>query len=64
MPFKTFSVDEISKVDNLFDKSDFVKNVGVYSVAEPVAYLLSKGNLLVEKHKYKGITFSVGRIKI
>ncbi|MDU1096373.1 MAG: cobalamin biosynthesis protein, partial [Clostridioides difficile] len=65
VPFKTFSVDEISKVDNLFDKSDFVKkNVGVYSVAEPVAYLLSKGNLLVEKHKYKGITFSVGRIKI
>ncbi|WKK92795.1 hypothetical protein Q0Y04_23870 [Clostridioides difficile] len=36
----------------------------MYSVAEPVAYLLSKGNLLVEKHKYKGITFSVGRIKI
>ncbi|MBY2231180.1 cobalt-precorrin 5A hydrolase [Clostridioides difficile] len=65
VPFKTFSIDEISKVDNLFDKSDFVKkNVGVYSVAEPVAYLLSKGNLLVEKHKYKGITFSVGRIKI
>lgn len=65
VPFKTFSIDEISKVDNLFDKSDFVKkNVGVYSVAEPIAYLLSKGNLLVEKHKYKGITFSVGRIKI
>ncbi len=65
VPFKTFSIDEISKVDNLFDKSDFVKkNVGVYSVAEPVAYILSKGNLIVEKHKYKGITFSVGRIKI
>ncbi|MER0281887.1 cobalt-precorrin 5A hydrolase [Clostridioides difficile] len=65
IPFKTFSIDEISNVDNLFDKSDFVKkNVGVYSVAEPVAYLLSKGNLIVEKHKYKGITFSVGRIKI
>lgn len=64
-PFKTFSIDEISKVDDMFDKSDFVKkNVGVYSVAEPVAYLLSKGNLIVEKHKYKGITFSVGRIKI
>ncbi|MCC0783892.1 cobalt-precorrin 5A hydrolase [Clostridioides sp. ES-S-0108-01] len=65
VPFEIFSVDEISKVDNLFDKSDFVKkNVGVYSVAEPVAYLLSKGNLIVEKHKYKGITFSVGRVKI
>nr|UWI49944.1 cobalt-precorrin 5A hydrolase [Clostridioides difficile] len=65
VPFETFSIDEISKVDDMFDKSDFVKkNVGVYSVAEPVAYLLSKGNLIVEKHKYKGITFSVGRIKI
>ncbi|GMK92078.1 cobalamin biosynthesis protein [Clostridioides difficile] len=27
VPFKTFSIDEISKVDNLFDKSDFVKKM-------------------------------------
>ncbi|WP_343101949.1 cobalt-precorrin 5A hydrolase [Romboutsia sp. MSSM.1001216sp_RTP31141st1_G3_RTP31141_220114] len=63
VPFKTFSVDEISKVDHLFEKSEFVKkNVGVYCVSEPVAYLLSKGNLIIEKHKYKGITISVGRV--
>ncbi|MDB8800469.1 cobalt-precorrin 5A hydrolase [Romboutsia sp. 1001216sp1] len=63
VPFKTFSVDEISKVDHLFEKSDFVKkNVGVYCVSEPVAYLLSEGNLIIEKHKYKGITISVGRV--
>lgn len=63
VPFITFSVDEISKVDHLFGKSEFVKkNVGVYCVSEPVAYLLSEGNLIIEKHKYKGITISVGRV--
>lgn len=62
-PFTTVSAKEISKVDYLFDKSDFVKkNVGVYCVAEPVAHILSKGNLIIEKHKYKGITISVGRV--
>ncbi len=63
VPFKTISVDEISKVDYLFEKSEFVKkNVGVYCVSEPVAYILSEGNLMIEKHKYKGITISVGRV--
>ena len=63
VPFKTVSTNEISKVDYLFEKSEFVKkNVGVYCVSEPVAYILSKGNLIIEKHKYKGITISVGRV--
>jgi cobalt-precorrin 5A hydrolase len=63
VPFNTISASEISKVDYLFDKSEFVKkNVGVYCVAEPVAHILSKGNLIIEKHKYKGITISVGRV--
>ncbi|MEG0857845.1 MAG: cobalamin biosynthesis protein, partial [Terrisporobacter sp.] len=65
VPFKIFTPEEISKVDYLYDKSEWVKkNVGVYSVAEPVAHLLSNGNLIVQKHKYNGITFSVGRINI
>lgn len=65
VPFKTISAKDICGVDHLFDKSDWVKqNVGVYSVAEPVAYLLSNGNLIVQKQKYKGITFSMGRLKI
>ena len=60
---KLFSVDEISKVDYLFEKSDFVKkNVGVYCVSDPVAYILSEGNVIIKKHKYKGITFSIGRM--
>ncbi|WP_042278336.1 cobalt-precorrin 5A hydrolase [[Clostridium] dakarense] len=65
VPFKTLSAEDISKVDYLFDKSEFVKkNVGVYCVAEPVAHILSNGNLIIEKHKYKGITFSIGRLKL
>lgn len=65
VPFKTFTDEEISQVEYLYDKSEWVKkNVGVYSVAEPVAHLLSNGNLIIEKHKYKGITFSIGRIEI
>ena len=65
VPFKTFTVDEISTVDYLYDKSEWVKkNVGVYSVSEPVSHLLSQGNLIVKKHKYDGITFSIGRKEI
>lgn len=65
VPFKIFTAEEISKVEHLYEKSDWVKqNVGVHSVAEPVAHLLSDGNLIIKKHKYNGITFSVGRINI
>lgn len=63
--FKTFSVDEISKVDYLYEKSQWVKkNVGVYSVSDPVAHLLSEGRVIINKQKYDGITFSIGRIDI
>ena len=63
--FKTFSVEEISKVDYLYEKSDWVKkNVGVYSVSDPVAHLLSEGRVIINKQKYDGITFSIGRIDI
>ena len=63
--FKTFSVEEISKVDYIYEKSDWVKkNVGVYSVSDPVAHLLSEGRVIINKQKYDGITFSIGRIDI
>ena len=62
--FEIISSDEIRKIENLFDKSEFVKKqVGVYNVSEPVAYILSNKNILVKKTKYKGITISMGRIK-
>lgn len=64
VPFEVIETKEIAKVENLFEKSEFVKSqIGVYSVAEPAAYLVSNGNLWIGKHKYKGITFAIGRIK-
>jgi cobalt-precorrin 5A hydrolase len=63
VPFEIISIDDIHKVENKFDKSEFVKrSVGVYSVAEPVAFILSNKNLIVNKSKYKGITFAMGRV--
>ena len=62
--FKLFTVDEISTCDFLFEKSEFVKkNTGVYSVAQPTAYLLSDGNVISEKYKKNKTTFAFGRMK-
>ena len=61
--FNLFDVDEICTCDYMFDKSEFVKkNTGVYSVAQPTAYLLS-GNVISEKYKNNGTTFAFGRMK-
>lgn len=65
LPFKVVCREEILKIEDKFPKSEFVKkSIGVYSVSEPVAYLLSGGNLIIGKTKYKGITFGLGRVKI
>lgn len=59
---KIFTVEEISKVEDKFEKSDFVKKtVGVYNVSEPVAYLLG-GEILQGKARHDGITISIGEI--
>lgn len=61
--FNLFDVDEICTCDYMFDKSEFVKkNTGVYSVAQPSAYLLS-GNVISDKYKNNGTTFAFGRMK-
>lgn len=65
IPFETIKLEEIKKIEDRFEKSDFVKkSIGVYCVAEPVAYILSNKNLIVAKHRYKGITFSIGRLNV
>ncbi|WP_099189800.1 cobalt-precorrin 5A hydrolase [Tepidibacter mesophilus] len=62
--FEIVSREEILKVEDKFEKSEFVKkSIGVYSVVEPVSYILSGENLIVNKTKYKGITFGLGRLK-
>ena len=56
---KIFSNEEIKTVEDKFDKSDFVKKtIGVYSVAEPCAYLLG-GRLLTKRLKKDGITLAI-----
>lgn len=56
---KIFSNDQIKTVEDKFDKSDFVKKtIGVYSVAEPCAYLLG-GRLLTKRLKKDGITLAI-----
>ena len=48
-------------MEEKFGKSDFVKrNVGVYSVSEPCAYL-SGGEIVVGKTKCNGITVAVSK---
>lgn len=56
------SSEEIKKIENNFEKSEFVKkSIGVGAVSAPTAVIASgrKGKLLVEKLKYEGITISI-----
>lgn len=60
-PLKIFTIEEISKVEDMFEKSQFVKDtIGVYSVSEPVAHLLG-GQLITRKSKHNGITISISK---
>lgn len=60
-PVKTFTIDEIKAIENKFEKSQFVKDtIGVYSVSEPVAYLLG-GKIIKNKIKANGITVSISK---
>lgn len=54
-----FSNEEIKTVEDKFSKSDFVKaTIGVYSVAEPSAYLLG-GKMILNRQKKNGITLAI-----
>lgn len=62
LDLEIISRDEIKKIQNQFEGSDFVeKTIGVRAVSEPVALLSSVGNgkFLVMKEKYNGITISI-----
>lgn len=59
---KIVSRDEILKVENMFEGSDFVKKeIGVRAVSEPCAYLSSSkdGKFIEMKAKKDGITISI-----
>ncbi|RKD30601.1 cobalt-precorrin 5A hydrolase [Thermohalobacter berrensis] len=58
---KIFTKNEIKKVENKFNTSEFVrKTIGVGAVCEPCAYLSSnKGKFLLKKTSFNGITIAV-----
>lgn len=61
-PLIIVSKDEIKKIEDNFEKSDFVqKTIGVGAVSAPCAQLGSRreGKFLAEKLKYNGITISI-----
>jgi len=56
-----FSAQELSECAEHFPSSQFVKKtVGVGAVSQPVAWLLSQGNLMGDTTKEQGITMTVG----
>lgn len=56
-----FENEDIEKVQDRFEKSDFVKdNVGVYNVSASSAYL-TYNNIIKEKERRDGITISISR---
>ena len=62
--FTTFTKEQISEFDYIYDKSEFVKKItGVYSVSGPSAHILSDGNVISETSRKNGITLTFGRIK-
>jgi cobalt-precorrin 5A hydrolase len=61
VPFQVFSVAELQAQAYRFPHSEFVeKTLGVGSVSQPVAWLLSEGNVLGETLKQDGITMTLG----
>lgn len=59
---KFFTKEEIAKVQDNYEGSDFVEaTVGVRSVCEPVVELL-EGKIIVKKIKNNGMTLAIGKL--
>lgn len=61
IPYITYSADELSRCETLFESSDFVKKtVGAGSVCEAAAYLSAgSGTLVQKKHAQDGFTIAI-----
>lgn len=58
---KLYSVEEIKKIQNQFEGSNFVeKSIGVRAVCEPCV-VLSKAEIIVNKLSFEGMTLSIGQ---
>ncbi|PHM69698.1 cobalamin biosynthesis protein CbiG [Xenorhabdus sp. KJ12.1] len=61
IPFQTFSVNQLSRYEQVFPTSEFVrKTVGIGSVSQPVAWLMSKGHLVGHTLREQGVTITLG----
>lgn len=59
--FKTFTREEITTVQDKYDKSEFVfKTLGITGVCEP-SVDLAGGKVIVSKIKHEGMTLAIGR---
>ncbi|WP_244590107.1 cobalt-precorrin 5A hydrolase [Xenorhabdus innexi] len=64
IPFRTFSVNQLSRYEQVFPTSEFVrKTVGIGSVSQPVAWLMSEGHLVGHTLREQGITITLGVLK-
>ena len=61
VPFQLFPVSALSELEHLFPVSDFVRQtVGAGCVSQPVAWLLSGGNITGHTLKQQGVTMTLG----
>lgn len=63
VPFQLYSVQQLAPYEHHFPESEFVKKtLGIGSVSQPVAWLMSQGNLCGDTLKQQGITITLGVI--
>lgn len=61
VPFNLFTVSELQAHEHRFPVSDFVRQtLGVGSVSQPVAWLMSDGHLVGEPLRQQGVTITLG----
>ncbi len=61
VPFELYSVNELRQHEHLFPSSDFVRQtIGVGSVSQPVAWLMSDGHLVGDTLRQQGVTITLG----
>lgn len=61
VPFQLFPITALSELEHLFPVSEFVRQtVGAGCVSQPVAWLLSGGNITGHTLKQQGVTMTLG----
>lgn len=61
IPFNIFSVDQLAQHEQRFPASEFVRmTIGVGSVSQPAAWLMSNGNLVGDTLREQGVTITLG----